>query len=433
MDSRIDLQQPILDGGIRSINFFNGRLLSARDLTREQSAYREADRRLGQAVGEGIAYGLALSKSPDSTQESPVVTVESGLAVNRLGQTLMLTGKTDIALVRRASAGAGTSNAFGQCIPLQSGTYVAGAGVYLLTLAPAQGVEGRAITNGLDSATASCNTDTLVTAVQFRLIQLDPPITAAELQDQDHLRNLIAYKCFGISDTESFISDPFGAQSKQYGLLDGLRGNLLTDCDVPLGVLYWTLDDGIKFVDMWSVRRRLMRRSSLARWTMLLDERRAAEGEAMFHQFQEQALELATTEVNPGSVVATEYFGFLPSVGALPLSTASGQGFDYPKFFQGVTCREPVYLEGARVETLLRDSWSYAPVDLSSGGMFWLYWVRENAQAILDSPTPIQTCLLFASGQMPFAAAPRFDVARWNYSNFVSPNMPEQPKGVQRS
>ncbi len=62
MDSQISLQQPILDGGIRSINFFNGRLLSARDLTREQSANREADRRLGQAIGEGIAYGLEVSK-----------------------------------------------------------------------------------------------------------------------------------------------------------------------------------------------------------------------------------------------------------------------------------------------------------------------------------------------------------------------------------
>src|SRR5258705_1340911 len=103
MDSRISLQQPILNGGIRSINFFNGRLLSARDLTREQTANREADRRLGQAAGDGIAYGLEISKSLESTQEFPVITVEAGLAVNRIGQTLMLTDKTDVALVRRAS------------------------------------------------------------------------------------------------------------------------------------------------------------------------------------------------------------------------------------------------------------------------------------------------------------------------------------------
>ena len=83
MDSQISLQQPILDGGIRSINFFNGRLLSARDLTREQTANREAERRLAQAIGEGVAYGLEVSKFNASTQESHVVTVEPGLAISR--------------------------------------------------------------------------------------------------------------------------------------------------------------------------------------------------------------------------------------------------------------------------------------------------------------------------------------------------------------
>ena len=119
MDSQISLQQPILDGGIRSINFFNGRLLSARDLTREQSANREAERRLGQAIGEGIVYGLEVSSAGASTQESPVVTVEAGLAINRIGQTLMLTAKTDVALVRRATPGPGSTEPFGECAPLQ--------------------------------------------------------------------------------------------------------------------------------------------------------------------------------------------------------------------------------------------------------------------------------------------------------------------------
>src|SRR3954471_2637969 len=183
MDSRIDLQEPVLDGGIRSINFFNGRLLSARDLTREQTAYREADRRLGQAVGDGVAYGLEVTKTTGATNESPAVTVAAGLAINRRGQTLMLATETDVALVRSSDADAAANN-FSDCLPLQTGAYVAGAGAYLLTLAPAEGSEGRAITNGMNQA-ASCNTDTIVTAVQFRLVQIDPPITDAELQDQD--------------------------------------------------------------------------------------------------------------------------------------------------------------------------------------------------------------------------------------------------------
>jgi len=104
MDSSIDLQQPVIDGGIRSINFFNGRMLTARDLTREQTANRETTRRLGQAVGDGVAYGLELSVSSVSTNEAPVVAVAAGLAVNRQGQTLWLRDQTDVALVRKASA-----------------------------------------------------------------------------------------------------------------------------------------------------------------------------------------------------------------------------------------------------------------------------------------------------------------------------------------
>jgi len=142
MDSSIDLQQPVIDGGIRSINFFNGRMLTARDLTREQTANRLATQRLGQAVGEGIAYGLEVSKSTASTNQAPVVSIASGLAVNRQGQTLWLRDKTDVALVRKASAST-AGMIFCDCLPLQTGTYVAGAGVYLLTVAPAETREGR--------------------------------------------------------------------------------------------------------------------------------------------------------------------------------------------------------------------------------------------------------------------------------------------------
>src|SRR2546421_1200102 len=280
MDSQIDLQQPVLDGGIRSINFFNGRLLSARDLTLEQSAYREADRRLGKAVGDGVAYGLEVSPAAKSNKQSPAVSVEAGLAVNRRGQTLMLDARADIALVRTPTALA-SSKVFSECEPLQTGAYVSGAGVYLLTIAPAQTTEGGATTNGMNPAATTCNSDTIVNAVQFRLIQLDPPITSAELQDKNHLRNLLAYKCFGTGETAAFIADPFGKEVKQWGLLDSLRPNQLTDCEVPLAVLYWT-DDGINFIDMWSVRRRIVPSSADKLWPLLTSERCASEGEAMF-------------------------------------------------------------------------------------------------------------------------------------------------------
>lgn len=419
MDSSVDLQQPILDGGIRSINFFNGRMLTARDLTREQTANREVDRRLGQAVGEGIAYGLEVSKSTASTNEAPVVAIESGLAVNRQGQTLWLRDKTDVALVRKASASA-TGLVFSECKPLQAGTYVAGAGVYLLTVAPAETREGRAVTSALNTGAAPCNTDAVVSAVQFRLIQINPPIATAELGDQNHLRSLIAYKCFGVADTKSFVNDPFGPVLKQYGLLDSLRPNRLTDCDVPLGVLYWTLSGGISFVDMWSVRRRLIDAATTDPWRMITGERRLAEAEAMLLQFQNQIDQLRLSSVDTHSVMATDYFNYLPPAGIIPAySEKSVTGFVYQKFFQNVTYREPVFIEGAKVEQLFRNSLSCQPIDLSSGEMVWLYKVRANKQSIDKGGTSTpQPYMIFASGYVPFIGDAQFDLSRWDYSNY---------------
>lgn len=424
MDSQIDLQQPIVDGGIRSVNFFNGRMLTARDLTREQAAIREVDRRLGQAVGEGIAHGFEVSKALSSTNQAPVVSVEPGLAVNRQGQTLWLRDKTDVALVRKASVSA-TGMIFGECQPLQSGTYVAGAGVYLLTVAPAETREGRAVTSALNTGGAPCNTDALVSAVQFRLIQIDPPITAAELQDQNHLRNLIAYKCFGVTDTESFLSDPFGAAVKQYGLLDGLRSNILTDCDVPLGVLYWTLAEGIKFVDMWSVRRRLIAPAAAPRWLTLMSDRRASEGEAMFMQFEAQLDDLRRDPFAAVATRARDHFRKFPAAGLIPISRSPAQnGFNESNFFAGLTTRgvvrdtttQPTIIEAARVEKVLRHSLRYPPLDLESGVMLWVYHVRENVQAAEQNK---QSYVLFTSGHLPYEGNAQYNVNRWSLSNYA--------------
>jgi hypothetical protein len=413
MDSQIELQQTIVDGAIRSVNFFNGRMLTARDLTREQTANREMDRRMGQAVGEGIAYGFEVSAPAD---KSALLTVEPGLAVNRQGQTLWLQDQTQVTLVRKASASTATK-IFGECHDLQSGTYIAGAGIYLFTVAPAETREGRAVTSALNTGAVSCNTDTLVSGLQFRLIQIDLPLTVAELSDINHLRNLIAYKCFGVADTQSFVKDPFGAELTKYGLLDSLRPNLLTDCDVPLGVLYWTLSGGIQFLDMWSVRRNLAHRSPLQRWHTVLYDRRAAEGTAMFLQFQDQIESIRKTDPVPDILAATSRFRYLPPVGILPLKRGITRGFDGNAFFQGIVRRDPEeYIDGAVLNALVRAAVNYDPIDLTSGEMVWVYSVWQNEDAV---GAGAQRYLVFTSAHVPYAATPRFDVSRWSYSNYA--------------
>src|SRR5574337_1229127 len=218
----------ILDDGIQSVNFFNGRLLSGEDLTREQGAQRKARQLLGKAIGEGVVYGLEVSEKPGvkNRETEPVIVVGRGLAVNRLGQPLALPDSVDVALTRPSSSGSSPPIAalFSDCRLTQAGAYVIGKGVYLLTIGSASGPDGsRVPVSGLGNIEATCNTRYQTEGVQFRLIQL--PISANDLSDEAHLRNRVAYYCFGTQDTEvtSFFANPFGPVVEKYGLLDDLR------------------------------------------------------------------------------------------------------------------------------------------------------------------------------------------------------------------
>ncbi|MDT5267900.1 MAG: hypothetical protein QOH49_86 [Acidobacteriota bacterium] len=419
------LTETITEDGLPWVNFFNGRLLSGEDLSSDQNSYRRGHRRLGQATGEGVAFGLEVTvpKGVD-TRAAPSVEVGAGLAVNRQGQTLALAQPAAVALTRpsNVAADARAGGGFDDCLPLQAGNYVADAGVYLLTIAPARAGQGRAPVSGLDNLTARCNTRYNVEGVQFRLLQLD--LGTGALSDANHLRNLAAYRCFGIDSLTrpSFHSrlpevPPEGAR-----LLDALRPHLLTDCDVPLALLSWTTTGGINYVDMWAVRRRVCGPSAGAPWDSLIGDVRRAEAEAMFLQFQEHAEWLRTTEGSPRTLAATERFFYLPPAGVVPLaSDNSPKGFDRERFFRGLTVRAPAFIEGARVEQVLRHSLSYSPLNLGSGELLWLYEVRENAQDIDDRVAPApQPYLLFTSGHMPFYGEAWFDVSRWDYSNYSS-------------
>jgi len=420
MASLIELAEPILGDGIRSTYFFNGRLLTGSDMRREQDANREADRRLGQAAGAGVAFGLEVSKSPTSTRSAPVVSVRAGLAVNRHGQTLSLKAAAEVALVRRADAAGPPAQTFDTCRPLQAGTYIAGDGVYILTIAPAQGIEGRAPTSGLNNANASCNTDAVVEGVQFRLVQLNPPyLTEAELQQTARLRNLVAHKCFGTAELNELRADPFGPQPDKRGLLDELRGASLTDCDVPLAVLYWTLADGLKFIDTWAVRRRLTRRSRSDRWSPLFDDRRTSEAEAMFLQFEEQVEDIRTGETNLGSIGLDSRFKYLPPVGILPVSgPGSGTAFSPLTLFGNRAGRELAMLDAARLRELLEDSLRHEPFDLDATERVQLYLVWENYNAVHEG-TSRQLTLVFTSPAISYRGTARFGQTRWNLGRFA--------------
>ena len=424
-----ELLSPILKDGLRSPNFFNGRLVSGEDLTTEHDAAIERLARLGQAVGSGVACGLWVKPGPAADKtDPPALTVEAGLAVNRCGQTIKLAEPASVTLVRGRPS-AETSVVGGQfrcCVPLKTGGRLTGDGVYVLTIAPATGREGRAPVNGLSPESARCNSKYLVEGVQFNLIPIgDPSLTDNDFSATNlpFLRNRVAYKCFGVEELAAFTRDPFGADLKDYGLMDKLRkGELLSDCEVPLAIVYWTAVKGIEFVDMWAVRRRVTLSGLSADWLpACISDRRLSEGEAMLQQFLRHWKDLLAQGATPLLGDARRYFSYLPSLGFLTLDgLPDPKSPDLTLFFASMAFRDPVFVAGHSLVRMLRVAAAVAPIQLGTKELVWLYWIRENrGGGVSSGRSPSTPVILFTSPHLSYEADARFDADYFNFSNLA--------------
>ncbi|KRA60342.1 hypothetical protein ASD79_08900 [Caulobacter sp. Root655] len=422
MGEVFQLQEPLTEGGVRSVNFFNGRLLTGGDLGREQTARREVDARLGLAVGDGVAFGLEVTDGGlTSDSRLPTVKVAAGLAINRLGQTLRLTQAAQVALARGGGALASGDCLFGDCAPVLGGTYVAGAGVYILTLAPAEARAGSAPTNGLDPDNVRCNTDVVVSGVQLRLLAVPPSLLPGLSAAAPDYRNALAYRAFGTGMATDWTADLLGAPPRADDLTDAMRRFGLGDADVPLALLAFTRATDLTFIDAWSVRRPLAAADPGGLAT-LAGARRVAVGQAMFRQFQEHIADLTGSGGGLGAATAAGLFGHLPAAGIIPAPRPTPGQSPVPTFFQGLTVSGPRYLNAAEAEALIRESLVRPPITVGDGAFVQLYRVAETDMAIDQAPaSPSRPApfMIFASGHLPYRADARFDLFRWDYAHYA--------------
>jgi hypothetical protein len=186
----------------------------------------------------------------------------------------------------------------------------------------------------------------------------------------------------------------------------------LSDCDVPLAVINWTASGGVVFIDLWAARRPITEPSASGRWSPLVNCRRDSESKAMFLQFAEQLREIRENETSLNTFVASTRFDYLPPVGLLPTANVgNAPGFTYQKFFDQQAFHAPVFLEGAMVNPLIDMSLNFAPLNLANKDPIKLF-------NVVDGPTT-RPYVLFVSAYVPFQAEARFDITRWNFSNFA--------------
>ena len=410
----VQLAEAIYNDELRSIHFFNGRLLSSEDLVLEQGANRNHHRLLGRAVGSGVAWGLEVSGKLGDT--SGAVDITPGLAVNRSGRALALPKAIHLALQQTTTpATASGDTAFAPCTPQPPVSNPKAAGVCLLVMSPVEDEQGSAPVSGLGNAPAACNTAYETEGVCFRLLAatsylLDGFLTGADLADVPHLRNALAHACFG---TTVLKPTPFGDPQARYGVLDKMLA--LAECDVPLALVCWNADGTLAFLDAWSVRRRVTT-SPLApnipppaeepvprdqRWVPILGDRRRSEAEAMFLQFQDQvnAIRAEETAAVVASLRAADRFRYLPPAGYLPTGTG---GFDALRFLGDLAPGSMRKVEPGLLRALLHRSLAMDPVPVvsppgvpvnvyqpSSGDPFVLFARSEDARLRLSFATPV--------------------------------------------
>ena len=445
------LQEPILEHGIKKPFFFEGRLLSGKDLQDQQIADRDRHRQLGRAIGAGVIEGLEVEVQSDGSDgTSPVLHVKQGSALTAKGDVLELPENEDITLTRTLTAITNQDNIFTDCLVPPTASIPNGAGIYILVMSPASGYRERAPKSGLDDngIVKGCGSRYIVEGVQFRLVELNPanldsispdtrdnillgdllsvgnPATIADPDRLSKLRNIIAHLCFGTEILKKFPVDPFTLNNGEsayinYNALDDLHQlELLNKCDVPLALFYWTLD-GIAFLDIWSVRRHPYELTPLSKWSAIISERRIAEAEAMFFQFQEHVDQLISEHSNPATITASAYFVYLPPAGILPtVGLLNASRFAIPVFFEKKKYRDAIYIEGSRIGLLIMNSFRFPPIKISEQEMIWLYLIRENIQYKKNGDISFAPVIVFTNPYMKYFGEPRFDISRWNYSNY---------------
>lgn len=425
--SAIDLLQPLLEGGVRRNNFFNGRLLSAEDLRAEQDATRAQLRDHGRAFGDGIAWGLCAELVAQGPAD-PTVRIRPGLAFNRLGDALRLQDGVEVRLVPQVVASEVLAGLFAACEQPRPMATLSAGGAWVLTAAPVSGYSEMALVSD-PNATAigrgSCGARFQVEGLSFRLARvpidlahglvpqgmdtggtlesalrarLNALMAATGAPARSQLRNLLAHACYGSGTLAGSFVQPWARYTDaarevsnapvwaRWGALDAMRerGDL-TDCDVPLALV--VLDaTGIRLLDLWSVRRKPIDAAAVDGWRVPAGGRRAAEGEAAFLQFQAQ-LEAVRTEASaPASLVARDWFDWLPAAGWLPLGTG---GFDWKVFLGSHAPPAVTPVDAALLRGIVERSWHDDPIRLAT-----------------DPPVPLRVFQVPGDNAVVFARSP---------------------------
>lgn len=324
------------DRKLRS-RFFDGRFLTAKDLTREQAYFltRQAD--LGRAGGVGVVSGLRVTDSPDSRS----VTISKGHGVTPSGEIVVLMGDLagvrfdDIPTIERLDAAFGLSRTPREPARNRSGLFV-------LALRPVEYTANPVASypTALGDARKAQDGD-IIEAVAVTLIPYPAQATGVGL-DQHRARA---------------AHDVFVRNAPPSTPVDAL----------PLAMI--ALERGVlKWVDEFLVRREVG--SEQADFLGLGGAPRALR-EAHLQQYKQHLSDVIADRQAAGAqtprFLASEYFQALPAAGPLPAATIDPLKLSEGYFPPDVDVELSVIPED-ELGALLEESLFLPPVDLTLTG-----------------------------------------------------------------
>lgn len=427
-----ELLQPVVEDGVRITNFFNGRLLTAEDLRREQDAARDRHRGLAGAVGEGVVQGLEVSLVTRDLP-APTVRITAGFGFNRDGDPVALPRDVELRLLPAQAQADQQAGLFALCDRPGVISEITNPGFYVLAARPASALSREQVPTvdlSQEGLGTRCGARYAEAGASFSLIPLPLPAGSAdaplagqltqisgvvaglverwrqndrsvslELEKAlSRLRNGMAYWIAGRDVSPARVVSlaapaPVGAALPDAPLEALRNAGALAGCDLPVALLFVTRRQ-LEWVDGWAVRRTPVARlepDPLA----LAGDLPPADGIAAFMQFREHAAAFldTTTPLDPAQVRASDWFLFLPPAGVLPLQGGGGPGgFAAGQFFPATRVNGPENLSAARVPALLRDALEHPPVELDvASDRIWVYNVTG------PQPAGASPSLLFTS------------------------------------
>lgn len=329
----------VVDPARRRPFYFDGRFLTAADLTADQDYIRARQSDLAQAIGAGVIRGLTVGVASNGTASNAELSIEAGVGVTPAGDLVVL-GET-----QRVRLDAIPES---QAIDAQLGVKLLAtaaannrSGLYVLALRPVEFTSNPvpSYPTTLDG-TRSVHDGDIIEATAVTLI---PYPDRTSIEGGDAKRARVAREIF----------------------FQGQRPGVLGEA-LPLAMLY--LEGGaLRWLDTDMVRREIGAESTLAAG---LGQRPRALLEAWFKQHLAHVASIGSATIGQG-FNATRYFDALPPIGLIPAAnlkfdTALGTVTLMQSFFPPVVDCEFAFVPSDEISVLVEEALGLPPIDLEA-------------------------------------------------------------------